>query len=101
MSNPTTKQASIDRAMTKARTVAAAGIAPRFIGWAAGAHLYKVASASHDGHEYLVTARRVGKGIATTCDCQAAQRGLCCYHRGLVRMELAGELAPVYGMAAD
>jgi hypothetical protein len=87
--------------MAKARTVAAQGIAPRFIGWAAGSHLYKVASATHEGHEYLVTARRVGKGFSTECQCQAAERGLVCYHRALVQLELAGELAPAYAMAAD
>jgi hypothetical protein len=87
--------------MAKARTVAAQGIAPRFIGWAAGNRLFKVASATHEGHEYLVTAHRVERGFYTTCECEAAKRGLVCYHRALVQLELAGELAPVYAMAAD
>ncbi len=101
MSN-STRQQSIERAMAKARQVAAQGIGPRFIGWAGGSgRLYKVASASHEGHEYVVTARRVGNGHATECNCQAAQRGLVCYHRALVQLEMAGALPTVYGMAAD
>ncbi len=102
MSNSTTtRQQSIERAMVKARQVAATGVSPRFIGWAAGSYLYRVPSASHEHHEYTVSARRVQGGIVTECECQAAQRGLCCYHRALTRMAMAGELAPAYSQAAD
>jgi hypothetical protein len=98
----TTRQASIDRAMAKARQIAAQGGSPRFIGWAAGAgRLFKVASATHADHEYTVSARRVAAGVATECECEAASRGLVCYHRALVQLDLAGSLAPVAAMAAD
>lgn len=95
-------QQSIDRAMAKARQVASTGVSPRFLGWAFGlGRVYLVASANNPLHDYTVTARRVARGVATTCDCQAAQRGLICYHRALVQLDLAGELAPAFAMAGD
>jgi hypothetical protein len=103
MAQQTSRTDSIARAMAKARQVAGQGAAPRFIGWTDGAYLYRVASVTHAGHEYLVTARRVGLGFsfATMCECEAAQRGLICWHRALVRLDLDGELTPVAAMAGD
>lgn len=102
MSQSTSRTESIARATAKARQVAGQGVAPRFTGWAAGAgRLFKVASARHEGHEYTVTARAMRNGVATVCDCEAARRGLICWHRALVRLEMAGELAPVAAMAGD
>ena len=80
----------INRAYDRAHDQARAGNTPtltatRFDGTAIH-ETWLVTSRTHDGRTYRVELSHDQTGIETMCDCQAAERGDCCWHRGAARL---------------
>lgn len=85
-----TRQAAIARALDRAQAQASQGNRPTLVATsfdgAAIRETWQVASRTTAGQVYTVSLTRTASAITTACDCQAAGRGLVCWHRALGRL---------------
>lgn len=97
-SDLTKRQASIDRATSKALAMARRGARPTVArtdqapDGLSTTVVYGVPSGSVPGRTYLVTVIGDCDGLHSACDCQAGASDVPCWHRALCRLDALGEL---------